>query len=192
MRKAILTSIFALKCLLFVQLLQAQAPQSFSYQAVLRDEKGLPLAKGIEPGLSISLRQGSRTGAVVYNETYQKGGAPALRSNDFGIITLEVGKLKPNDFGQINWGSGPFFLEVKYDPAGGNNYITLSEPIQILSVPYAIYADYAAQVAPENTDDGLVFSGYYLARTSGKTSVMINATKQDSNISTLGGSAVVS
>lgn len=150
MRKAILTSIFALKCLLFVQLLQAQAPQSFSYQAVLRDEKGLPLAKGIEPGLSISLRQGSRTGAVVYNETYQKGGNPALRSNDFGIITLEVGKLKPNDFGQINWGSGPFFLEVKYDPAGGNNYITLSEPIQILSVPYAIYADYAAQVAPEN------------------------------------------
>lgn len=150
MRKAILTSIFTLKCLLLVQLLQAQAPQSFSYQAVLRDEKGLPLAKGIEPGLSISLRQGSRTGAVVYNETYQKGGSPALRSNDFGIITLEVGKLKPNDFGQINWGSGPFFLEVKYDPAGGNKYIALSEPIQILSVPYAIYADYAAQVAPEN------------------------------------------
>lgn len=150
MRKAILTSIFVLKCLLAVQFIQAQAPQAFSYQAVLRDEKGLPLAKGTEPGLSISLRQSSRTGAVVYNETYQKGGSPALRSNDFGIITLEVGKLKPNDFGQINWGSGPFFLEVKYDPAGGNKYIALSEPIQILSVPYAIYADYAAQVAPEN------------------------------------------
>ena len=150
MRKAILTSIFVLKCLLAVQFIQAQAPQAFSYQAVLRDEKGLPLTKGTEPGLSISLRQSSRTGAVVYNETYQKGGSPALRSNDFGIITLEVGKLKPNDFGQINWGSGPFFLEVKYDPAGGNKYIALSEPIQILSVPYAIYADYAAQVAPEN------------------------------------------
>lgn len=150
MRKAILTSIFVLNCLLLVQLLQAQAPQSFSYQAVLRDEKGLPLAKGTEPGLSISLRQGSRTGAVVYNETYQKGSSPALRSNDFGIITLEVGKLKPNDFRQINWGSGPFFLEVKYDPAGGNKYIALSEPIQVLSVPYAIYADYADQVAPEN------------------------------------------
>ena len=102
MRKAILISIFVLKCLLALQFLQAQAPQSFSYQAVLRDEKGLPLAKGTEPGLSISLRQGSRTGAVVYNETYQKGGNPALRSNDFGIITLEVGKLKPSDFGQIN------------------------------------------------------------------------------------------
>lgn len=49
----------------------------------------------------------------------------------------------------------------------------------------------SAQVAPENTDDGLVYSGYYLARTSEKTSVMFSATKQDSNISTLGGSAVV-
>lgn len=49
----------------------------------------------------------------------------------------------------------------------------------------------STQVAPENTDDGLVYSGYYLARTSEKTSVMLSATKQDSNISTLGGSAVV-
>jgi hemolysin activation/secretion protein len=49
----------------------------------------------------------------------------------------------------------------------------------------------SAQIAPENTDDGLVYSGYYLARTSDKTSLMINATRQDSDISTLGGSAVV-
>lgn len=48
----------------------------------------------------------------------------------------------------------------------------------------------SAQAAPENTDDGLVFSGYYMARTSDKTSVMLSATKQDSDISTLGGSAV--
>lgn len=49
----------------------------------------------------------------------------------------------------------------------------------------------SAQVAPENTDDGLVYSGYYLARTSEKTSVMLSVTRQDSDISTLGGSAVV-
>lgn len=47
------------------------------------------------------------------------------------------------------------------------------------------------QVAPENTDDGLVYSGYYLARNSEKTSVMITATRQNSDISTLGGAAVV-
>lgn len=47
------------------------------------------------------------------------------------------------------------------------------------------------QVAPENTADGLVYSAYYLARTSDKLSLMLNATKQDSDISTLGGAAVV-
>jgi hemolysin activation/secretion protein len=46
------------------------------------------------------------------------------------------------------------------------------------------------QIAPENTDDALVYSAYYMARTSEKTSLMLNATKQDSDISTLGGAAV--
>lgn len=145
-----LSLVVVLLFILGTKTLQAQAPQSFSYQAVLRDEKGIPLAKGVEPGLSISIRQSTPTGAIVYNETYRKGGNPALRSHDFGIITLDVGKAKPQDFANINWGSGPFFLEVKYDPNGGTNYALLSEPIQILSVPYAIYANYADQVAPEN------------------------------------------
>ena len=46
------------------------------------------------------------------------------------------------------------------------------------------------QIAPENTDDALVYSGYYLARATDKLSLMFNATKQDSDISTLGGAAV--
>ena len=48
----------------------------------------------------------------------------------------------------------------------------------------------SAQVAPENTDDALVYSGYYLARVSDGLSLMAQATKQDSNVSTLGGGAV--
>lgn len=47
-----------------------------------------------------------------------------------------------------------------------------------------------AQVAPENTDDGLVYSASYLARVSEKTTLMLQATRQDSDISTLGGAAV--
>lgn len=41
------------------------------------------------------------------------------------------------------------------------------------------------QIAPENTDDARVFSGYYLARVSDACSLMLQGTKQDSNISTL-------
>ncbi len=48
------------------------------------------------------------------------------------------------------------------------------------------------QVAPENTDDAKVYSAYYLARFLHLDwlSLLLQATKQDSNISTLGGVAV--
>lgn len=46
------------------------------------------------------------------------------------------------------------------------------------------------QVAPENPDDALVFSGYYLARVAERLSLMLQGTKQNSDISTLGGAAV--
>ena len=46
------------------------------------------------------------------------------------------------------------------------------------------------QVAPERTDDALVFSGYYMARVSDGVTLMLQGTKQDSDISTLGGAAV--
>ena len=46
------------------------------------------------------------------------------------------------------------------------------------------------QLAPENTNDAKVFSGYYLARVSGGVSLMIQGTKQNSDVSTLGGAAV--
>lgn len=46
------------------------------------------------------------------------------------------------------------------------------------------------QLAPENTDDALVFSGYYLARVSDGVSLMFQGTKQNSDVSTLGGAAV--
>ena len=47
------------------------------------------------------------------------------------------------------------------------------------------------QVAPEDLDDALVFSGNYLARVSDGTSLLFTATRQDSDISTLGGGSVV-
>jgi hemolysin activation/secretion protein len=46
------------------------------------------------------------------------------------------------------------------------------------------------QIAPENLDDAQVYSGYYLARISDAASLMLQGTKQDSNVSTIGGAAV--
>jgi len=46
------------------------------------------------------------------------------------------------------------------------------------------------QIAPEKISDGEVYSAYYLARVSDKLSLMAQATKQYSDISTIAGSAV--
>jgi hemolysin activation/secretion protein len=53
-------------------------------------------------------------------------------------------------------------------------------------------AGFSFQVAPERTEDAKVFSGYYMAPVPGVDwlNVMLLGTKQDSNVSTLGGSAV--
>ncbi len=51
---------------------------------------------------------------------------------------------------------------------------------------------FSFQVAPERAGDAKVFSAYYLTRPAGSTglSLMVMGTKQDSNVSTLGGVAV--
>ncbi len=50
---------------------------------------------------------------------------------------------------------------------------------------------FSGQIAPENPDDALVYSGYYLARLSDKLSLLLSAVRQDSDISTLGGGSVI-
>jgi hemolysin activation/secretion protein len=46
------------------------------------------------------------------------------------------------------------------------------------------------QMAPENIDDALVISGYYIARVSDGVSLLVQGIKQNSDVSTLGGAAV--
>ncbi len=51
---------------------------------------------------------------------------------------------------------------------------------------------FSFQVAPQNLDDAQVYSGYYIARIPGVdwVSFMVQGTRQNSNVSTLGGGAV--
>jgi hemolysin activation/secretion protein len=46
------------------------------------------------------------------------------------------------------------------------------------------------QVAPENPDDALIYSAFYMARVAEKTSLMLTGTKQNSTINTIGGATV--
>jgi uncharacterized protein (TIGR02145 family) len=116
--------------------LRAQAPQSFSYQAVIRGTNN-SLVANKPVGMKISLLQGSENGNAVYVETHKS------TSNVNGLVSIAIGggKKDPSSsaFTTINWANGPFFVKTETDVTGGVNY-SLTSVSQLLSVPYALYA----------------------------------------------------
>ena len=118
-------------------LLFAQAPQKFTYQAVVRNESNT-LVRG-NVGVRISILQGGSNGTIVYQETH------TAVTNANGLMTLEIGggTVLNGDFASIDWANGPFFLKTEIDPTGGT-YYTIEGTQQLLSVPYALYAGSAA------------------------------------------------
>jgi hypothetical protein len=121
--------------LLFISSLGfSQAPQKFSYQAVIRNVSN-QLIGNQSIGLRVSILQGSAAGNPIFSELH----APVTNSN--GLITIEIGGGSPltGSISSINWANGPFFIQTETDIDGGNNY-TITATSQLMSVPYALYA----------------------------------------------------
>lgn len=113
----------------------AQAPQRMSYQAVVRNASG-NLVANANVGIRISILQGSASGTAVYIETH------TVTTNENGLATLQIGggNVQSGNFSTINWGNGTYFIQTETDPNGGSNY-SISGTSQLLSVPYALYAE---------------------------------------------------
>ena len=116
----------------------AQAPQGFTYQAVVRNSKG-QLVSNTPVGVKISILQGSSTGVLVYSDEYR----PQTNAN--GLFSIIIGSGM-NSISIVDWTQGPYFLKSEVDPDGGNNY-TITTVQQLLSVPYALHAQTAGSVA---------------------------------------------
>jgi len=139
-----------LVCLSLVLLtinLFSQTPQKMSYQAIIRNSSG-ELVKNLQVGVQISILQGSASGNVVYSEIQ----TPATNAN--GLIGIEIGGGP--GFDAINWSAGPYFIKTETDPAGGNNY-TVVGTSQLLSVPYALHAKTADNLAAGVNETDPVF-----------------------------------
>ncbi|PCH67149.1 MAG: hypothetical protein COC01_06375, partial [Bacteroidetes bacterium] len=124
--------------LLFVlnsSLIFAQVPNAFKYQAVVRDVSGSIIADQ-SVSVRISILQTTATGTTVYSETH------AVTTNQFGLINLEIGSgtVVSGVFATIDWGSDLHFVKVELDETGGTNYLLMGTS-QLLSVPYALYAE---------------------------------------------------
>ncbi|MFM8512859.1 MAG: hypothetical protein ACKOBI_03820 [Bacteroidota bacterium] len=121
----------------FPALLNAQAPQKMTYQAVVRSASGA-LVSNTSIGLKISILQGSSSGPILYSEVF----TPNPLTNLHGLVSVNLGdgQVLTGPLSGIDWGAGPYWVRTEVDLAGGNNYSILGHsPLQ--SVPYALYAE---------------------------------------------------
>lgn len=122
----------------------SQTPQGFAYQAVIRDGNGAPIA-GKSIGVRITLENASQV--EYYKETQ------ATSSNAQGVISINIGKgtkVGTNTFASIPWKNGDVYVKIEIDPNGGASYSTIGTHSQLLSVPYALFADKITEVVSES------------------------------------------
>lgn len=123
--------------------IMAQSPEKMTYQAVIRNSSEQLICNQMV-GMQISILQDSASGIVVYTETQ----TPTTNIN--GLIVLEIGTgTTIDDFSLINWANGPYFINIKTDTAGETNY-TIEGTTQMLSVPYALYANVSSSLFSVN------------------------------------------
>lgn len=120
----------------------AQAPSKMSFQAVIRNSSN-QLVVNQSVGMRISVLQGSSNGTAVYVETQ----TPTTNTN--GLVSFEIGSgtAISGNLDAINWSNGPYFLKTETDPTGGTSY-TITANNEMLSVPYALYAESSGSSIP--------------------------------------------
>jgi len=123
--------------LFFATGLSAQAPSGFKFQAVARDVDNNAMATD-NIAVRVSLLRGGPSGTVDYSERHE------VTTTDLGVFDLHIGNGAglSGDMATIDWGADNYFLKVDIDPDGGDSYINLGAS-QLLSVPYAMYANSA-------------------------------------------------
>ncbi|HPI55164.1 MAG TPA: hypothetical protein PLU10_10755, partial [Chitinophagaceae bacterium] len=154
--KSILNKIMLLltMCCAATFFVMAQSPLQFPYQAVARDSNGAVIAN---QAVLIRLRINNVTanGTVLYRELHN------TVTNEFGLINLAIGAGTPltGSFASINWGSGEKYIGIEMDMSNtGSQYVAMGSS-QLLSVPYAIYANNSGNAASTTLDSAYNFGG---------------------------------
>jgi hypothetical protein len=113
--------------------LQAQAPQGFNYQATVRNSSG-ELIINTNVYFKFNVIQGSQTAVPIFTETHY------VPTDDLGQVNLVIGQGTANTgiFSELDWSLGSYYLGIELDT--GNGYVAMGTT-QLLSVPYALYAE---------------------------------------------------
>ena len=167
MKKIFLTLILSV---IMFSAIFAQAPQGINYQAVARNSAG-GLLSNSSISLRISILDKTATGTSVFTETH------SVTTNALGLFTFMIGKgtLVSGDFTKIDWSTNDKFLEVEMDSSGGSSY-TVMGTSQLVSVPYALYADKAGNAKTYNAGSGISISNDSIINTSQDQKVNLTGT----------------
>ena len=136
-------SIFTLINLCIATLVFAQTPQTFSYQAVVRDSSWQVL-QNQSIGVKVAIIEDVASGTIVYEEEH------TATTNDIGLINLAIGggNVLQGTMRAINWGGFDHFLEISVDVSGGTTYVAMGTT-QLRSVPYALFAETSNNPGPQ-------------------------------------------
>ena len=129
-------------CLTIASLTQlhAQAPQGFNYQATVRNNTG-DLIVNTNVYFKFNVMQGSQTSLPVFTEIHY------VPTDDLGQVNLVIGQgtATTGAFSSIDWSLGSYYLGIELDT--GNGYVAMGTT-QLLSVPYALYAENSGNSTP--------------------------------------------
>lgn len=148
--------LFLVLAITFTLTIKAQTPQSFQYQAVVRNSVGnIFISQPIN--FRMSIISGALPGIIEYSETHN------VTSNAFGIVTLSVGNGTPvtNLFSNINWSVSTHYLKIEMDTTTSGSYFDLGT-LQLLSVPYALHSQTTDTAAAANS-----LTGHYIGELFG-------------------------
>jgi hypothetical protein len=133
---------YAILCIAIASLtqLQAQAPQGFNYQATVRNSTG-DLIINTNVYFKFNIIQGSQTSLPVFTEIHY------VPTDDLGQVNLVIGQGTPTTgtFSALDWSQGSYYLGIELDT--GNGYVAMGTT-QLLSVPYALYAENSGNSTP--------------------------------------------
>lgn len=135
-----------LLCVVSLGELFAQIPNTFQYQAVVRNDDG-NIFSNMPVDIKIRIFKGAAEGTAIYEETH------TTSTNVGGVVNIKVGagvnRSRSFLFADIDWSDDVYFIETLIDR--GDGYVSAGTQ-QLLSVPYAKYARVADNVHIKSPD----------------------------------------
>jgi hypothetical protein len=134
----------------------AQTPESFSYQAIVRNSAGETVVSRTVT-FRFSILMGNVSGIIVYSETH------SVTVDQYGMVTLAIGEGsdKTGNLAMIPWHSDKFFLKVEMDVTGGTNFIDMGTT-QLLIIPPSSPAKRSKKSSLIIEEDGLFITRKYV------------------------------